>query len=165
MTTSPFLLGPWRTAFQWLTTSLLLGLPFLRIGGESVLRLDLSERSLYCFGQLFRLEELYLLLFACIVLILAFLFLTLVLGRVWCGWACPQTTLVDLAEAFARRIGVKVQNGRMTPKPWQQLLLQLFYLLLALLVGCNLIWYFIEPVVFFKTPRPTAWRGGKYFLN
>lgn len=155
MTTSPFLLGPWRTAFQWLTTSLLLGLPFLRIGGESVLRLDLSERSLYCFGQLFRLEELYLLLFACIVLILAFLFLTLVLGRVWCGWACPQTTLVDLAEAFARRIGVKVQNGRMTPKPWQQLLLQLFYLLLALLVGCNLIWYFIEPVVFFNR----LWNG------
>lgn len=150
MTTSPFLLGPWRTAFQWLTTSLLLGLPFLRIGGESALRLDLPKRIFYCFGQVFRLEELYLLLFACIVLILVFLLLTLVLGRVWCGWACPQTTLVDLAEAFARRIGVKVQNGRMTPRPWQQLLLQLFYLLLALLVGCNLVWYFIEPLAFFS---------------
>lgn len=150
MTSSPFLLGPWRTRFQWLTTGLLLGLPFVRIGGESALRLDLPSQVLYCFGQAFRLEELYLLLFASIVLILAFLLLTLVLGRVWCGWACPQTTLVDLAEAFARRIGVKVQNGRMTPSPWQQLLLQLFYLLLALVVGCNLVWYFIEPWSFFS---------------
>lgn len=150
MTSAPFLLGPWRTAFQWLTSSLVLGLPFLRIDGESALRLDLSERSLYCFGQVFRLEELYLLLFACIVLILFFLLLTLVLGRIWCGWACPQTTLVDLAEALARRIGVKVQNGRMNPRPWQQLLLQLFYLLLALMVGCNLVWYFIDPWSFFS---------------
>ncbi len=150
MSTSPFLLGPWRTAFQWLTTSLVLGLPFLRIGGESALRIDLPNRILYCFGQVFRLEELYLLLFVCIVLILAFLLVTLVLGRVWCGWACPQTTLVDLAEAFARRIGVKVHNGRMVPRPWQQLLLQLFYLVLALLVGCNLVWYFIEPGSFFS---------------
>lgn len=150
MTSSPFLLGPWRTRFQWLTTGLLLGLPFLRIGGESALRLDLPSQVLYCFGQAFRLEELYLLLFVSIVFLLGFLLLTLVLGRVWCGWACPQTTLVDLAEAFARRIGVKVQNGRMNPLPWQQLLLHLFYLSLALLVGCNLTWYFIAPGEFFS---------------
>lgn len=150
MTSSPFLLGPWRTRFQWLATGLLLGVPFLRIQGESALRLDLPTQVFYFFGLVFRLEELYLLLFASIVFILGFLMLTLVLGRVWCGWACPQTTLVDLAEAFARRIGVKVQNGRMTPRPWQQLLLHLFYLLLALLVGCNLTWYFIEPGEFFS---------------
>lgn len=150
MTASPFFLGPWRTRFQWLTTVLLLGLPFLRIGGESALRLDLPTQVLYCFGQAFRLEELYLLLFVSIVFILGFLLLTLVLGRVWCGWACPQTTLVDLAEAFARRIGVKIQNGRMNPRPWQQLLLHLFYLLLALLVGCNLTWYFMAPGEFFS---------------
>ncbi len=158
MKDSPFLLGPWRTAFQGATTLLVLGLPFLRIGGDSALRLDLSERVFYCFGQVFPLEELYLLLFASIVLILGFLLVTLVLGRVWCGWACPQTTLVDLAEAFARRIGVKVVNGRMQPSLWQQGLLQLCYLTLALLVGSNLVWYFLPPGEFFA--RLGQWRLG-----
>lgn len=145
----PHRLGPWRQLFQWVCTLTLLAVPFVRIDGGSLLRLDLSTLSLLAFGHTFRIEELYLFLLFTIALILGFLLVTLALGRAWCGWACPQTTLVDLAEGFARLIGVQVTAGRFSAKAWQKSVLQLFYLAVALLVAANLVWYFVSPYDFF----------------
>ena len=145
----PHRLGPWRQLFQWVCTLTLLAVPFVRIDGSSLLRLDLPTLSLLAFGHTFRIEELYLFLLFTIVIVLGFLLVTLALGRAWCGWACPQTTLVDLAEGFARLIGVQVTAGRFAGKVWQKSVLQLFYLAVALLVAANLVWYFVSPYDFF----------------
>ncbi|BCR03413.1 cytochrome c oxidase accessory protein CcoG [Desulfuromonas versatilis] len=145
----PRLLGPWRRVFQWGTTLLLLVVPFVRLEGRSLLRLDIPSLTLEAFGAVFRLEELYLFLLLGIALVLLFLLVTLALGRAWCGWACPQTTLTDLAEGFARRLGVKVKAGKMAPAAWQQPLLHGFYLAVSLLFAANLVWYFISPYEFF----------------
>jgi cytochrome c oxidase accessory protein FixG len=145
----PHLLGPWRLAFQWGTTLALLLIPFVRFDGESLLRLDVATLTLHACGATFRIQELYLFLLLGLALVLFFLLLTLVLGRAWCGWACPQTSLTDLAEGFARLIGARVAGGRIDAAPWQQLALHLFYGALALLVAANLIWYFISPYDFF----------------
>jgi len=145
------LLGPWRRRFQWLTSLTILLLPWAQLNGKSLLRLDLGTRSLHLFGQLLRIEELYLLLFFSLCLILFFLLVTLVLGRVWCGWFCPQTTLTDLAEWFVRKTGLKLSGNRLTGPLWKKGLVQALYLMLSLLVGANLIWYFIEPQHFFST--------------
>jgi len=118
--------------------------------GNSLLRLDLETRSLHLFGQLLRIEELYLLLFFSLCLILFFLLVTMVLGRVWCGWACPQTTLTDLAEWLARKSGLTLEQHHFVGPAWRKLFLQALYLLLALTVGANLVWYFIEPQRFFS---------------
>ena len=83
----------------------------------------------------------HLLLLLSIALVLFFLLVTLVLGRVWCGWACPQTSLVDLVEGFARMIGVRVTAGKFETRAWQTLLLQFFYLAVSLLVAANLVSY------------------------
>ncbi len=143
------LLGPWRRAFQWGTTLALLLIPFIRVGGQSLLRVDIPSLTLHAFGQNFRIDELYLFLLLGLALVLFFLLVTLALGRAWCGWACPQTTLTDLAEGFARLIGVRVSAGEMTPRAWQKFLLHLFYGALSLLVAANLVWYFISPYDFF----------------
>jgi len=145
----PRLLGPWRRRWQWATTLLLLGLPWLRMGGESLLRLDLHTLSLHFFGQTLRIAELYLFLFFALAFALGFLLLTLVFGRLWCGWACPQTTLSDVAEWLARRLNLEIRQNRLQGALWRKLLLQLAYLALALLVSANLLWYFIEPQRFF----------------
>lgn len=145
----PSLLGPKRAAFQWLTTLLIIGLPFLRIHGESLLRLDFASLSLYAFGHRFPITDLSLFLLLSIALTLLFLLVTLAFGRAWCGWACPQTTLVDLVEWCARRIGVKVKAGAMSANAPQKVGLQVIYLILSLLVGANLVWYFISPYDFF----------------
>jgi len=145
-TRAPALLSPWRRRCQWGATLLLLLIPWFRIKGESVLRVDIPELSLYFFGQTLRIEELYLVLLFSLLLTLGFLLVTMVLGRVWCGWFCPQTTLTDLAEWFAKSLGFK--PGRKN-SPFKKAVLHCFYLLLALLVSANLLWYFIEPQTFF----------------
>ncbi|MBE0599085.1 MAG: 4Fe-4S binding protein [Desulfuromonadales bacterium] len=145
----PRLLGPRRRLFQWGTALLFLAVPFLRVDGESLLRLDLPTLTLYLGGRRFVIEELYLLLLASLALVFFFLLVTLALGRGWCGWGCPQTALTDLAEWAARRLGARVQAGKIVASRWQQAALHGFLALLALLVAANLLWYFISPADFF----------------
>lgn len=145
----PKLLGPWRAACQWLCTLLVLAIPFVRIDGDSLLRLDFATLTLHAGGRIFPIETLSLFLLLGLALLLLFLLVTLAFGRAWCGWACPQTTLVDLVEWCARKIGVKVASGVLSASLGQRLLLHLIYLLLALLVGANLVWYFVSPYDFF----------------
>jgi cytochrome c oxidase accessory protein FixG len=159
-TIRPHRLGPWRQFFQWSCTLTLLATPFVRIDGRSLLRLDLPTLSLEAFGHTFRIEELYLFLLLAIALVLLFLLVTLALGRAWCGWACPQTTLVDLAEGFARLIGVRVTAGHMEANGWQTVLLQFFYLAVSLLVAANLVWYFVSPYDFFARLLAADLGGG-----
>ncbi len=139
------LLSPWRRKFQWVFTLLLLLVPWIQPGGSSLLRIDVPSLSLHLFGQVLRIEELFLFLIFCLAFIILFLLITLVSGRVWCGWACPQTTLNDVAEWFARKLKLKVSNNRLQGKLWRKLVAQFFYLFLACLVSANLLWYFIEP--------------------
>ena len=137
---APKLIAPRRALVKWLTTLLVLLLPFIQPGGVSLLRLDAASRTLLFFGARIRLEEFFLLLLATLVLVFAFILLTLVFGRVWCGWLCPQTSLIDLAEFLERRLsGSWLGRG----------LLHAAFLLLSLLVGTNLVWYFITPQDFF----------------
>lgn len=145
---TPSLLSPWRRRCQWGATILLLLIPWLQANGNSLIRIDIPGLALYFFGQTLRIEELYLVLLFALSLTLCFLLATMLLGRVWCGWLCPQTTLSDLAEWFAARLGLQKKN-RSSEKLWQTFLLQLIYLFLALLVSANLTWYFIDPQSFF----------------
>jgi cytochrome c oxidase accessory protein FixG len=136
-------IGPWRKRAQWLATLLLLGIPFVKLGGNSLLRLDAGSRTLLFFGASIRIEEFYLFLVALLIFVFGFLFVTLLFGRVWCGWLCPQTTLCDLADAIDARVAALVKSAQAAAA-----LRQFSYLLLALLVACNLVWYFIEPASF-----------------
>lgn len=147
---SPSLLSPWRSRCQWTATLLLLLIPWLHIDGNSLFRIDIPELTLYFFGQTLRIEELYLVLLFSLALTLGFLLITMLLGRVWCGWLCPQTTLTDLAEWFASRLGLCGAKGQKTRAVGKRFLLHFFYVLLALLVSSNLLWYFIEPLSFFS---------------
>ncbi|HKJ04476.1 MAG TPA: 4Fe-4S dicluster domain-containing protein [Geopsychrobacteraceae bacterium] len=143
------LLSPWRRTFQWITTLLLLLIPWVSIQNRGLLRIDLSSLSLHVFGEVLRIEELYLFLIFCLAFGIAFLLITMVFGRVWCGWACPQTTITDLAEWFSKQVGLKTNNYRLQGGLAQKTLTHLFFLILSLLVGANLVWYFIAPQRFF----------------
>jgi polyferredoxin len=143
------LLSPWRRGCQWAVTLILLLTPWFQIGGKSLLRIDIPELSLYFFGQTLRIEELYLILLFSLAMTLGFLLVTMVLGRVWCGWFCPQTTLTDLAEWFAAKLGLKGKKGSKDKGFGKKIVLHIFYLSLAFLVSANLLWYFIKPLDFF----------------
>ncbi len=119
--------------------------PFLRWGGQSLLRVDLETRSLLAFGQTFGLEEFPLVLPLVLALFTTLLLLTLVFGRVWCGWACPQTLWSDLVEGVARRLGARVRGRRLLATPAQKVVFHMVCAALGLVVGANLVWYFLPP--------------------
>jgi len=131
-----------------LCSLIILGLPFGAWQGRSLLRLDIDSLSLHLAGQVLRLEDLHLVLFASLLLVIVFLLVTMVFGRVWCGWACPQTTLTDLAEWWSRKLGLKIRDNRLQGAMWRKVLAHCGFALLALLVGANLVWYFVDPYRF-----------------
>lgn len=133
-------LAPKREAVQWLSTLLLLIVPFVRVGGESLLRLDASSRTLHFFGAAIRIEEFYLVLLISLLFVFIFLFVTMVFGRVWCGWLCPQTSLVDLLEAVELRLRKFFGESLVTT-----VARHFVAAALAFLVASNLVWYFIPP--------------------
>jgi cytochrome c oxidase accessory protein FixG len=119
----------------------MLGIPFLRVGGESALRLDVPSLRLHFFGASLAADEMFPVLAATLFVTFAFLLATLTLGRAWCGWACPQTVLSDLTAPLDRwRRGGGARAA---------LAVGLLALASALL-SANLIWYFVEPRAFFR---------------
>lgn len=143
--TAPPLVNPRRHLFQWAMALCWFGIPFVRIGGRGLLEIDLMAQTLYLAGLTFRIEELLLFWLLAMTGIFFFLLITMVLGRVWCGWACPQTAFVDLAEAVARKLGLKARHFKITGPPGLRLLLVCFFLGFALLAGASFVWYFVPP--------------------
>jgi len=84
--------------------------PWLRLGGQPLLRFDLPARRFSVFGATFTATDLYLLaLFLLIAAVGMFLFSAL-LGRLWCGWACPQTVYL---EGVFRRVERWIEGSPM----------------------------------------------------
>ncbi|HEU4385609.1 MAG TPA: 4Fe-4S dicluster domain-containing protein [Anaeromyxobacteraceae bacterium] len=116
--------------------ALVLALPFVRVAGESALRFDVPTLRLHVFGTALWMDELFLVLSGTLFLALLFLWATLALGRLWCGWSCPQTLLSDLTAPLDRW---RRQGGRRAAAA------ALGFAAVSGLVGANLVWYFVPP--------------------
>lgn len=115
---------------------LVTGLPFLKIRGQSALRFDLANLKLHFFGSVIWINEFHLVLIAVLFLLLFIVTVTNILGRVWCGWLCPQTVLLDLAGDLSK---VLFGSGKGLGR-------KLLLLPLSALVSLTLIWYFVPPL-------------------
>jgi cytochrome c oxidase accessory protein FixG len=128
------------------------------IGGESALRLDVPAGRLHAFGASFAIDEAFVVLAATLLVTAAFLLVTLVWGRVWCGWACPQTVLGDLTSWV-------VPERRKRPRPWRRPLGFAAVAAVSALVAANLLWYFVTPQDFFRRLAAGAlgpWLAGSW---
>lgn len=92
-----------RRLVQAVLIATALMLPFVTLGGNPFLRMDISLRTLFMAGVPVRVDQFYLVLLATLFIVASFLLLTVILGRVWCGWLCPQTVFNDLAELIGTR--------------------------------------------------------------
>jgi len=72
-----------------------LGLPWLQINGHPAILLDIAHRRFSIFGLTFWAHEAPILILVLLSFVLSIGLLTAVLGRVWCGWGCPQTVFID----------------------------------------------------------------------
>jgi len=70
-------------------------LPWIPIGGQPAVFLDLVHRRFHLFGASFNAQDTWLLFFLLAGAGVALLIATALLGRIWCGYACPQTVFLD----------------------------------------------------------------------
>ena len=89
-------------------------LPVIHIGGKQALLLDIAQRRFTFFGfTFFPTDTLLLAIFGVGVLVSVFL-MTSLFGRVWCGWACPQTVYMEFVFRPIERLfdGTAGRGGR-----------------------------------------------------
>lgn len=85
-----------RTWVSILLLGLFFGGPFMTVGGQPLLLLNFLERKFILFGLAFWPQDFHLFGLAMIIFVLFIVLFTAVFGRVWCGWACPQTIFMEM---------------------------------------------------------------------
>lgn len=91
--------GKLYTKRKWVSYVLLLFLfscPFLKLNGEQLVLLNFITRKFVFFGLIFTPQDFYLFALAMLIFIIFIVCFTAVLGRLWCGWACPQTIFMEM---------------------------------------------------------------------
>jgi cytochrome c oxidase accessory protein FixG len=91
--------GPWHRRRAWFATALI-GImfagPWVRINGNPLLLLNIIERRFSILGQIFWPQDTVIFAVAMLVFITGIIIFTTAFGRLWCGWACPQTVMMEM---------------------------------------------------------------------
>lgn len=141
--------GSWRRLRWWadgILVAILFAIPWIRIGGEPLVLFDIPNRQFHVFGLVIFPQELLFLWLIVIGLALSLFFFTAILGRVWCGYACPQTVFTDLFAAIARRIQGWTGSSRPAKiATWRVVATHAVWLAACWVIGLHLVGYFRSP--------------------
>jgi cytochrome c oxidase accessory protein FixG len=85
----------YRRLFAWLLIGIYVSLPWIPINGHPAVFLDVLNRRFHLFGLSFAAQDLWMAFFFITGLGFTLFFITSLLGRIWCGWACPQTVFLE----------------------------------------------------------------------
>ena len=84
-----------RRAVAYLLIAIFTLIPYIEIGGKPVVLLDIAARRFTLFGKTFLPTDTLLMALLMVGAFLTIFFFTALFGRVWCGWACPQTVYME----------------------------------------------------------------------
>jgi len=126
--------------------AVLFAIPWIRVAGEPLVLLDVPARRFHVLGLVIFPQELYFLWLIVAGLALALFFFTTLFGRVWCGWACPQTVFTDVFAALARRIeGWRGSARPARVAPWRRVAKHAVFALASFVIGFHVVGYFRSP--------------------
>jgi cytochrome c oxidase accessory protein FixG len=138
-----------RWACVWLTQIVFYGLPWLNWNGRQAVLFDLGARKFYIFGVVLWPQDFIYLAALLIVCAYALFLVTAVAGRVWCGFACPQTVYTEIFMWIERRIeGARSARIRLDRQPWtfekiaRKLAKHTAWFAVALWTGFSFVGYF-----------------------
>ncbi|MBQ0933521.1 cytochrome c oxidase accessory protein CcoG [Ideonella sp. 4Y16] len=86
----------WRIALVWITQLFFYGVPWLQWNGRQALLFDLEAGRYHVFGLLLYPQDFFYLTALLVLCALGLFFVTAVAGRIWCGYACPQTVYTEI---------------------------------------------------------------------
>ncbi|MHB8521469.1 MAG: cytochrome c oxidase accessory protein CcoG [Limisphaerales bacterium] len=85
-----------RTYVSWLLLAVMFVGPFVRINGNPLLLLNVVDRRFSVLGQIFWPQDMVIFALAGLVYLTSVIIFTAAFGRLWCGWTCPQTLLMEM---------------------------------------------------------------------
>lgn len=130
---------------------LFFGGPFVTISGKPFLLLNFIDRHFVIFGQPFWPQDFVLLAITLIIFFVFIILFTVVFGRVWCGWLCPQTLFMEMVF---RKIEYAIEGDapaqrRLKSQPWnaekifKKTLKHFIFILISLLIAHTVMAYIV----------------------
>jgi cytochrome c oxidase accessory protein FixG len=136
-----------RRVLAWLLIGVFTLVPYLRMSGKPLILLDVVHRQFTLFGTTFLPTDTVLLMLLLVGIFLTIFWLTAVYGRVWCGWACPQTVYMEFVYRPLERLiegrprpGRAENARRLTPR---RALTQAVFLLVSMFLAHTFLAYFV----------------------
>lgn len=141
----------WRIAVTVVLLSLLFSGPFLKIGGQPLLLLNIFERRFVIFGQAFWPQDFVLLAITLITFFVFIILFTVVFGRIWCGWLCPQTLFMEMVFRKIEYLieGDAAAQRRLAKEPWhlvklgKKTLKHTIFIFISILIAHTVLAYII----------------------
>ncbi len=141
----------WRTWFSWLLVAVMFLGPWIRINGNPLLMINILERRFCILGQIFWPQDTVIFAVAMLVFITGIIIFTTAFGRLWCGWACPQTVMMEMVFRKIEYLleGDAAEQRALDAAPWtakkifRKGLKQVIFLSLSFIVGNTLLAYII----------------------
>jgi polyferredoxin len=142
----------WRRLSGYALIVIYFVLPWVPVNGSPAVFLDLARRRFHLFGWTLAAQDLWLLFFLVTGLGFSLFFITALLGRLWCGWACPQTVFL---EHVYRRIerwidGDAASRRALDRAPWttgktlRRVAKHVLYILVSLAITHLFLAYFVS---------------------
>ena len=139
----------WRWTLVWFTQLLFYGMPWITLHGRPAIVFDLAARKFYVGGFVFWPQDFIYLALLLIAAALSLFLFTAVGGRLWCGFACPQTVYTEIFLFIERHVeGNRHQQMRLDqgPKNLKRLVKKTtkhaLWIMLALFTGVTFVGYF-----------------------
>ena len=159
----------WRWVLVWVTQILFYCLPWLEWNGRQALLLHLVERKFYLFGLVLWPQDVFYLALLLIVSAYALFLFTAIAGRLFCGYACPQTVYTEIFMWVENRIEgdrsarMKLDKAPMTVRKFGlKAFKHAIWLLISLWTGFTLVAYF-TPVNELLAALPFGFSGWELF--
>ncbi|HPW07328.1 MAG: cytochrome c oxidase accessory protein CcoG [Rhodoferax sp.] len=138
-----------RWVMVWVTQIVFYGLPWLQWNGRQAVLFDLAERRFYVLGLVLHPQDFIYLAVLLIIAALVLFFFTAIAGRLWCGYACPQTVYTEIFLWVERHTeGDRQARMRLDSAPWgvnkmaRKVSKQLVWMGIALITGLTFVGYF-----------------------
>ncbi len=140
----------WRWAMVFLTQIVFYGLPWLEWGERQMVLFDLGARRFFLFGLVLYPQDFIYLTALLIISALALFLFTAVAGRLWCGFACPQTVYTEIFMWIEHKVeGDRSARLRLDGSPWtlekvwKKSLKQILWVVVSVWTGFTFVGYFV----------------------
>ncbi|MDO9436628.1 cytochrome c oxidase accessory protein CcoG [Hydrogenophaga sp.] len=143
------LFARWRWAMVWITQTVFYGLPWLQWNARQAVLFDLEARRFYIFNLVLYPQDFIYLTGLLVISALSLFLFTAVAGRLWCGFACPQTVYTEIFLWIEKRVEgdrsarLKLDSATLSAaKLGKRTLKHALWLALSLWTGLTFVGYF-----------------------